>query len=704
MATPEPDYSFGPYTFDGRLRRLYKNGEAVVLTPKAVDTLVALIERAGRVVEKDEILRTVWGDVFVGEETLAQNISTLRRAFGDDPNSPQFIATVPRRGYKFIARLRVVRPEAADVTGGPSWPGRGRALAGAVAACVVLIATAAALVVDWLPDTSAPQTIEFAVTEPAPDRFSATGGMLALSPDGAYLTLVVVNEEGSSSLWLRPLASAEARPLPGTEGGGNPFWSPDSHTIGFFSERRLKAVDVVSGAVRVIAPLSSARSLGATWSRTGEILFSVPDEGMYLVSASGGSPQRIDAGMDTQCADCAIWPHFLPDSRHFLFTVAGSSEESSGIYVGDVEKPGRRRLVDAASSSTFVDSGYLSYARAGTLFIQRFDPERLRLSGTPIPIADGVAYNTRTGRVLATTSSNGVLAFRRSLVTQLIWVDRTGRELGRAAAPGLYLGFSIAPDGRRAAAARIDARTGTSDIWVFDGDREIRVTDNAGSNIDPVWSADGHYVAYSSRRGGRWRIYRRQATAIGPEELLLETDTPVSPLQILRSADLVYSASSAKQPFDVWKLGAKGSAPLAQIGGFFPADLRLSPDEQWLAFGRPEGNAAMGRQTIYVSAAPFGETRRAIADAASMPRWRQDGQELFYLAPDSSIVSVPINSRRTPDGVSSGALFKASSLAPTGVSGAVYDAAPDGSRFLLKREAGPAAVRVVVNWDSRIVK
>jgi DNA-binding winged helix-turn-helix (wHTH) protein len=110
------DYRFGPYRFDGRLRRLYRNGELIVLTPKAADTLVALMERAGHVVEKEELLRVVWGEVSVGDDTLAQNISTLRRVLGDDANQPRFIATVPRRGYRFVAAVRAARAPAPGET------------------------------------------------------------------------------------------------------------------------------------------------------------------------------------------------------------------------------------------------------------------------------------------------------------------------------------------------------------------------------------------------------------------------------------------------------------------------------------------------------------------------------------------------------------------------------------------------------------
>src|SRR5262245_21062640 len=153
------DYYFGPYRFDGRLRCLYKDGESVGLTPKATDTLVALIERAGRVVEKDELLRAVWGDVVVGDDTLAQNVSTLRRLLGDDANRPRVIATVPRRGYRFVAAVRgapaanngdapqsseTLLPEPAALTRRPT--GRLLALIGAT----VLIAAVAGFAAQWL--------------------------------------------------------------------------------------------------------------------------------------------------------------------------------------------------------------------------------------------------------------------------------------------------------------------------------------------------------------------------------------------------------------------------------------------------------------------------------------------------------------------------------------------------------------------------
>ena len=708
---PPVDYYFGPYRFDGRLRRLYKDGELVVLTPKAADTLVALIERAGRVVDKDELSHAVWGEIVVGDDTLAQHISTVRRVLGDDANRPRFIATVPRHGYRFIAVVRPtpaassdrtcepparesVLPEPASATKRPS--GKSVALIGVTA----LVAAVGGFVAQRLSVHDQPRpVVQFTISEPEHQRFVDSGGMLALSPNGEYVAFVTVDPNGSSSLWLRPLASTVSRLVEGSEGADQPFWSPDSRTIAFFAERRLKAVDVMSGAVRVIASLSSPRSLGATWSRSGQVLFSVPDDGMYVVPASGGLPARLAPPLATPC--CGTWPDFLPDGRHFLYTVAGSDTSASGIYIGEIGKAPGRRVLDVASSSTYVSPGFLSFARSGALYLQRFDTRRLRLTGAPVPVSDGVAGNSRTGRVMAATSEAGVIAFRKPLMTELVWVDRAGNSEALAAPPGTYVKFSIAPDGRRAAAARLDPRTGTSDVWVFDEGREVRVTDNPGWDSDPVWSEDGRHIVYSSQRGDRWQIYRREATAVGPEELLLESDRPVTPLQALRSTHIVYAARQAMLPFDVWKLERTRPTPLTRIGGYYPSDARLSPDERWLAYGVPEASNTW-EEALYVSGTPFKENRRVLAEAASMPRWRADGHELFYLSKDSSIVATAIDPQRTPIDSAGRVLFRAAGPTWTGIIGDIYDVTPDGQRFLLKREVGSSPIHVVLNWDAHL--
>jgi DNA-binding winged helix-turn-helix (wHTH) protein/Tol biopolymer transport system component len=701
---PPLDYRFGPYRFDGRLRRLFKDGEPVALTTKAADTLAALLERAGRVVEKDELLRAVWDEVVVGEETLAQNISTLRRVLDDDASQPVYIATVPRRGYRFVAPVQTDRPEAvahgqtqlpdapleAPERSSEPRPARARWRWVAVAGVVGLAIGAGVLATPWLLARNPPRSpVEFTIGEPESAKFFSGGNMLALSPDGQYVTFIATESQGISSIWLRPLNSTTARRLDGTEGVTQTFWSPDSRSIAFFAEQRLKAVEVASGAVRIIATLTSPRTLGGTWGRTGQILFSAPTEGLYVVPATGGTPELLST-LEASCADCFNWPHFLPDGRRFLYTVAASDPSAHGIYVAELGRPGSRRLLDAVSSATFVPAGLVMYVDAGTLYGQRVDPATLELLGAPVPIADGIAQNVRTGRAIAATCEAGVLAFRRLPITELTWVDRGGNPIGVATPPGIYLSFTVAPDGQQVAVAQLDARAGTSDIWIFGPGRVARVTDDVAWEGDPVWSPDGQQLIYSSRRNGRWRIYRRPAMAVGPEELLLDSDTPVIPAQVLRSGEVVYR--SRHRGTDLWKLSAHGPTAIVPEGGG-TGSARLSFDGQWLAYGWG---------TLYASALPFGSNRRPLAEGASMPRWRADGRELFYLSRESTIVSVPVEPPRTPGELPGVTLFRAPEARLSGINGPLYDAAPDGQRFLMNREVRSSPIHVVLNWDARL--
>jgi DNA-binding winged helix-turn-helix (wHTH) protein/Tol biopolymer transport system component len=698
---PSPSsYTFGPFRFEGTLRRLYKHDERIALTPKAADTLLALLERANRIVEKDELLRVVWGDVFVGEDTRAQNISTLRRVLGDDASQPQFIVTMPRRGYQFVAPVTTV-PNEADGSVPETQVSLERLSRGtsvrATAVAFVLVLLGLALPRVWKTEDVRRPAAEFSVAEPDGHRFSASGGMLAVSPDGEQLAFVAADARGIAALWLRPLGSAAYRRLDGTDGAAQPFWSPDSRFVGFFSNKRLKAVDVVSGAVRVIASLTNARALGATWSRRQQILFSVPDDGLYTVPASGGLATRLTPAVDAACNGCSAWPSFLPDGRHFLFTLTTAKGIAPGIYVGELGTANGKHLIDAASSSAYVDPGFLLFARDGTLYVQPFDAAHRQITGAPRPIVDGVAFNPRTGRVLASMSETGVVVFRRPLITTLEWVDRAGTPQTMAASPAIYTEFSIAPDGKRVAAARIDPHTGTSDVWVFGEGIETRVTNDPDWDGNPVWTADGSRVVYSSRRGDRWGLYSRSPSPLGPEEVLLDTDTPVTPLQALQSSDVIFAA---RQSFDLWQLAAGKSTPLAQLGGFYPSDARLSPDAKWLAYGRPETAYGVSRQTVYLRSASLTTDRRVIADGGSSPRWRADGQELFYLAQDSSVVAVPLDSRSAPDDTRRHVLFQTTGPAMTGLSGQLYDAASDGRNFLVKREVASSPIYVRVNWTA----
>jgi DNA-binding winged helix-turn-helix (wHTH) protein/Tol biopolymer transport system component len=702
------DYCFGDYNIDTRRRRLYRRDDMVPLTPKAFDTLLALIERAGRVVEKDELLRVVWGDTVVGDESLAQNISSLRRVLGDRADRPEFIGTVPRCGYRFIAAVTNVPTSPASVPTdaiAASIPVSRRGLIRRWTAIATLAVVAAIVWTAWAPKPSINKAAVVEFTVSAPDQWvlSTSGDMLALSPDGRQLAFVAMDTNGSESLWLRPLNSAVPRPLAGTDGASHPFWSPDNSGLAFFADGRLKTVDVMTGAVRVIALLTRPRVLGGTWSRSGDILFAVPDDGLYLVASAGTTPRRID-WRSARCQGCLAWPAFLPDGRHFLYTVVSAERDSAGIYVGELGTTKSQRLLDVMSSCVYAAPGFVLYARGPTLYAQPFDAGRIRLIDDPVPIADAIAYNPQTGRVPAAVSDTGVVAFRGPPITELVWVDRSGARQDVAAPAGTYFGFSVAPDGRRVAAARLDPQVGTADIWMYQpGEPAIRVTDNPDWDMSPTWSRDGQHIVYASRRQSRSRLYRRNPTAIAPEELLFDSDTAITPLQVVSTNDVLYAAQRSPSLFDLWQLvDGRRATPLLKVGGMYPLDARLSPDGHWLSYTVPERTQTTSAQTVYVSGLPFQETRRAIANAASTPRWRGDSRELFYLSHDSSLFSVSMEDQTTASATPGHVLFRTAALGPSGVVGQAYDVAPDGERFLLKLQAGSSPIHAVVNWAARL--
>ena len=183
---------------------------------------------------------------------------------------------------------------------------------------------------------------------PRPPRFAgwldrSRPNPLALSPDGRYLAFVA-SVGTTSFLWLRPLDSQTANRLGGTEGAIGPFWSPDSQSIAFFAGGRLKRVGVAGGEPQTLAETNGLG--GATWSPEGVILLS-PNFGgespLVRVSASGGPISPVTRFDPAHGETNHVWPHFLPDGRHFLFNVMG--RDNPGIYVGSLDSADRTQLL-----------------------------------------------------------------------------------------------------------------------------------------------------------------------------------------------------------------------------------------------------------------------------------------------------------------------------------------------------------------------
>src|SRR5437773_4943899 len=267
----------------------------------------------------------------------------------------------------------------------PRWFKRRELIAWAVAGIAILIAAIAVTISHF----RRPPTELHAVRLFVPPPEKASFGSFAISPDGLRLAFAATDASGKTLLWIRPLDSINAQPLSGTEEATLPFWSPDSRFIGFFAAGKVKKIEVTGGPPQTLCNTPFAR--GAAWNRDGGIIFTPNTlEPIYRVSAAGGEPTPVTTLDKSRQETSHRWPYFLPDGRHFLYTVLGAPE-SRGIYVSSLDAKENRRLLNVGNSDVaYAAPGYLLFRRVVTLMAQAFDADKLQLSGDPFPIAEQI--------------------------------------------------------------------------------------------------------------------------------------------------------------------------------------------------------------------------------------------------------------------------------------------------------------------------
>jgi hypothetical protein len=354
-----------------------------------------------------------------------------------------------------------------------------------------------------------------------------------------------------SQLWVRPLNSVAAQPLAGMEGASYPFWSPDSASVGFFAEGKLKRVDIVGGAPQVLA--NTASGVGGAWNREGTMLFAPTSAGPLLkVPATGGEAvavTRLETGQIVH-----ISPQFLPDGRHFVYFAYGGS--SQGVYVGSLDGASSKRLANADAAAVVSPSGFLLFPRQTTLFAQAFDFKRQELSGNPLPVAEQVAGFSAT---------SGIVAYRTgsaSASRQLTWLDRSGKSVGAIGAPDTtgLTHAELSPDGQHVAVQR--TVNGNFDVWLIDAVRGVptRFTFDAAIDVFPLWSPDGSRIVFQSNRKGVYNLYWKLSSGAGADELLLESDQAKSPTDW--SSDgrfLLFRSLDLQAGWDLWVLPMSGA-------------------------------------------------------------------------------------------------------------------------------------------------
>lgn len=660
-------YQFGPFCLDGVRRTLYRDGERVPMTARTFDVLLALVERPGQTVEKDELLRIVWPDAVVEEANLTQQVFTIRRLLGTAPGDARYIVTVARRGYRFVAPVMRL-PAAASHASNPDAP------------------------------KPFSQVIRLAMPLPAEAPLAPKAErVLSASPDGRKIVYVAAGS-GGPRLYERMLDNVDARPIPATEGAGNPFFSPDGEWIGFTSGRRLLKIPTRGGPPQTICE-TQGEVRGATWAPTGAIVFAPgPAAALWQVSSDGGSPRpftrlRFAAGERTH-----RWPHVLPDGRGVLFTVGhadASSFDEASLAVADLDDPDHRVVLNHATDGRCWDSRTVLYGRQGTLMATAFDPDRREVIGAPTVVVTGVVTSP-TGAVHAACSDTGVLvhAAGRAQIPagSLLTLAPDGQVLHTTPCEDVVEEPRIAHDGRSAIVGR---RGHGSDLWLYDRVRQAfrRVTFN-GKSFAGIWGPGIGSITCSSSAGGVADLYCLEPDrGIEPRHLLQTEFDKVAGAWSPDGAALVYTEYNPQTGADIWALIAATGAtrPLVhtRFNEFAPT---FSPDGRYLAYTSDES----GRPEVYVVSLPDASDKCQIStDGGAEPIWSPDGQELFYRV-GHRMMHVDVRGGPHRAGVPA-TLFEHRHV-PGALTGlANYDVAPDDGRFMIVAEQeAPATVMLHV--------
>jgi Tol biopolymer transport system component len=522
-----------------------------------------------------------------------------------------------------------------------------------------------------------------------------------VSPDGRTIAFNATDSTGVTRIWLRPLASLAAVPLPGTEGTTRPFWSPDSRYLAFVAGGKLKKVQATGGPPIVLcdAPTGS----DGTWGERDIIVFDGRgDDPLLMVSAGGGVAAPI-VSRDTTRGETAVgWPEFLPGGRHFVYLTNG---QKSMLRVCDIQTKQWRDLFPCDSRAVYAEPGHLLFSRNGTLVSQPFDARSRKVKGDPVPVAEQVITNAVGGADFS-VSDNGVLAFaaRAGGLGQVVRLDRSGRVVATLFAPSDLIGPALSPDARSIAIRIRDMTTTTRDIWVLDLTREVasRLTFDARNENYPLWSPDGKQILYYWAAQGAPGIYVQAATGAGRSERLLPAggDEFVLTDWSRDGRYVFYDVGSTSTRQDVWVLPMTGERkPFPFLTGpYDEVHARISPDGRWVAYTSDES----GRAEVYVQSFPEpGGKWQVSTNGGSDPCWRGDGTELYYLSSDQQLMSMPLaRGAASFEVVVPRALFPIRVLAPVGPRNH-YAVTDDGQTFYTVAPLQGGSVgttNVVVNW------
>ena len=556
-----------------------------------------------------------------------------------------------------------------------------------------------------------------------PDNVTAEAGGALISPDGQKLLFTGRTADGRRTLWLRRLDSLEATPLPDTDDAIEPFWSPDSRSIAFGAQGKLKRLDLGAARSQVLA--DAARSNNGAWSPSGVIVFS-PDfrQPLARVAATGGE-RTVAVPLNSVSREGGHrHPHFLPDGRHFLYVSNRGS--TNVLMVGSTDSTETKELLPDFAPAVYARPGWLIYIRNGTLVAHAFDADRLEFSGQPEPISTAPMGANWAQGARVSVSDTGTLVIQNATAYdyQLWWYRRDGKSIatfGPVRKVTVAEFPRISPDGKRVVVQRFDLATQNQDLWIGDLARETfdRLTTNPAQEQLAFWSPDGHSLFVSTSRDGVGGIYRIPVGG-GSEKLIAKGTLFPGDLSPDGKSFFFFQRGAATRS-DIWVQPYPGTAaepatgPARAIINSESDELhaQVSPNGQWLAYM----SDITGTNEVYVrrlmpdgSVGP--EAMRVSTGGGVQPLWSRDGREIFFVNAaqgylSAQLMAVPVtNSTTSFEFGQAKALFKMRML-PTQSVIRDYDISLDGQRFLIGTALGDARATpatIILNWTAGLGK
>jgi len=671
---PRSVVRFGDFELDLRSRELRKRGVRIALQERPLQVLEVLLRTPGELVTREALQHELWGgDTFVDFETgLNAAVRRLREALGDAAGVPRFVETLPRRGYRFIGPVHAPpqathKPEVAAPVAtaeplptppppAPAPPPRspwnpGTRYVVAVPsgllksrrwkmAAAAIVAAGAAATWWWWPVTSPlparAGVMRLDVDLGVPLSRSQAGPDVGISPNGERLVFM-----SNGRLFTRRLDQSTSIALEGTDGALSFFFSPDSTSLAFFADAKLKRISLDGGSVVTICDAPDGR--GGTWGDDEVIIAALGKlEALSRVPAAGGVPAPL-----TRLAPGEIthrWPQRVPGRNALLFTsnTRPTGFDKARIDVLSLADGRRKTLVEHASFGRYIQTAdgtdYLVFRRGAAMFAAALDPIELQLRGAPFPILEQVASSDAFGFASFDSSRTGTWVYRGQDLATVNWLDNSGVLQPLLAEPRGYEWLHLSHDGRRLAFVL------GGEVWVHDIGRETRTRLASDASV-PLWTPDDRFIVFHHPEGLSWV----RSDGGTPPQALTRTNHAQLPFSFSGDGQLLSFQelnASGQEAWNLWTVpvqiddsGVRASTPQPfLVTAFDEREITLSADRRWVAYSSDDS----GRREIYVRAFPDdGRKWQVSTGGGNHPQWSRVPQELFFQAADGLIMMTP---------------------------------------------------------------